>query len=224
MLNSVRQDASLMHVIDDAQSEFRTVLSALYESQGCLTRSQYAAYLGMQTHLTRSVQKYFLRIAAHPAVMKRAGLRRFVMKFAVEEAPHYRIAMKDLEALGEPLCEVPFAVELWHAYFSSIVDARPFVRLGAACYLENVAGKSSDVIERLFAGSTYLRPNNMRFFLIHKHETDKLDHGNMILDALRQANLRTSHWADLAEGAAKARILYKMMMDWALSSDSPKVS
>ena len=206
------QDQELLALVQECQAEFRSVLSGVLERQGGLTKVQYVNYLSMQVHLTKRVQKYFYSAAAHPSVQGRKALRSFLLKFGTEEAPHFRIALHDLKDLGESLAPITFPVELWHAYFGRVVETRPFLRLGAACYLENLAGTSGDVIDALFKGSLYLRPSNMRFFLIHKHETTKLDHGNLILKVMREADLGEKEWADLVEGARKAAVLYTMMV------------
>lgn len=209
-------ERELESLIEKSQGEFKGKLEALLRAQGGLTRDQYVSYLSMQYHLTKHVQKYFFLIAAHPAVMKRPNLRKFALKFGVDEAPHYRIASKDLTALGEPLREKTFAVELWHVYFSSVVEKSPFLRLGAACFLENIAGASGSVIDALFRGSTFLTPACMRFFLIHKHESQSLDHGNMILNVIRESGLTEKEGRDLVEGARKAKLLYGLMVDESL--------
>lgn len=206
----------LMSMIEKAQEEFKERLDGVYKKQGKLTKKQYVSYLSMQVHLTRNVQRYFFLIGASPSVMTKPKLRKFVLNFGVEEAPHYKIALKDLRALGEPLEDKTFAVELWHAYFTSVVEKRPFLRLGAACFLENVAGKSGEVIDALFKGSEFLNPACLRFFLIHKHESQKLDHGNMILNVIREATLSEDEWKDLVEGAKKAGFLYGLMVNDAL--------
>jgi len=214
--SEMAREKPLLELIGSAQAGFRARLDGLHKTQGGLERAQYVAYLSMQVHLTRNVQKYFYRIAAHPDVTTVSSLRKFLLRFGTDEAPHYKIALKDLADLGEKCLPKPFTVELWHAYFEKILDRRPFLRLGAACYLENLAGTSGEAISTLFAHSPYLRPANMRFFLIHKHESDKLDHGNQILNEMRSAKLSDAQWADLASGAEKAHVLYTMMVDEAL--------
>jgi hypothetical protein len=170
----------------------------------------------MQVHLTRNVHRYFFLVAANPAVMKRPALRKFALKFGVDEAPHYKIAMNDLRALGDSLQSQTFAVELWHSYFKSVVEKRPFLRLGAACFLENVAGKAGNTIDSLFRASDFLKPACMKFFLIHKHESQKLDHGSLILNVMKEAKLNEKEGCDLLEGAKKAHFLYSLMVRDAL--------
>lgn len=194
--------------LEGERARFRALLAALVARGEGLRMAEYVGYLSMQVHLTRGVERYFFRACAHPDVMSRPRLREFLYRFGVEEAPHYAIALRDLADLGAECGPMPFGVELWHAYFGGVVDARPFLRLGAACYLENLAGASIAEIDSLFASSPFLRPGNTRFFVIHKHESDKLDHGNEILRAMAEAGLTADHWADLVQGARNAAAIY----------------
>jgi hypothetical protein len=217
MMPDAQNAGSLLSVLELGRTDFKSKVDKILHLQGGFSLAQYSAFLGMQVHLTKEVQRYFFRIAAHPDILSRTRLRSFAINFGIEEAPHYEIAIKDIEELGQSLCAIPFWVEAWHAYFFSIVDARPFVRLGAACFLENVATTSSVSIEVLLKGTRFLTPKNTRFIAIHKHESTNLNHGEQILEEMEAANLIECHWADLTEGAEKARILYGQMCDWAMN-------
>jgi hypothetical protein len=81
-----------------------------------------------------------MRAAALGDLARKKALRKFLFDFANEEELHYLVAAGDLARMGLPILAEPFDVTLWHAYFRSIVDERPFIRLGAACVLENLAG------------------------------------------------------------------------------------
>src|SRR5688572_11082014 len=129
----------LMDVITAAQEELAIVLGKALAS-GPLSVSQYQRYLSMQYHLTRGVQGYFLRAAAHDDLARRRRLRRFLFDFANEEELHYQVAEADLQRMGLPVLPLPLDVTLWHAHFGAVVDRWPFLRLGAACVLENIAG------------------------------------------------------------------------------------
>lgn len=113
---------------------------------------------------------------------------------------------------------VPIDVELWHAYFTSIVAERPFVRLGAATVLENISsGTAKPWVTRALQGP-FLNCENTKFLVLHQHET--LPHGVQILDAIAQAGLQPNHFDDLVEGARKGTVLYLRMAEWALKPDS----
>lgn len=204
----------LLGLVRRAQSLFRARLERLVDHEGGLTLERYARYLSMQFHLTRGVQRHFLAAAAHPDMARVRGLRHFLIRFAEEEEPHFALASKDLAALGREVLACPLDVELWWAYFDGVVGERPFLRLGATCVLENLGSGASEVITRMLRAADYLRPENSRFFRIHRHE--ELPHGDQILDALRAEDLTRAEVQDLERGAEVATVLYLRMVEWAL--------
>ena len=126
-------------IIAEAQSRFGQLLTRA-TGGGPLSRQQYHRFLSMQYHLTRGVQRYFMSAAAHPDLAGRKPLRKFLFDFANEEEQHYLVAAADLAEMGlEPLGQA-IDIALWHAFFESVVRDRPFIRLGAACILENISG------------------------------------------------------------------------------------
>lgn len=208
---------SLLSCITDAQDKFAELLQS-YLIHHETTVEQYVRYLSFQYHLTRDVQRYFMAIAAHPDLARRRNLRRFLVNFANEEELHYLVAASDLHKIGRVPLAIPFDVELWHIYFSSIVATRPFVRMGAATVLENISGGSAKQwVKKALTGS-FLTKDNTKFLVLHQHET--LPHGDQILDAVARANLEDQHYADLLEGARKGTILYLRMAEWALRPNS----
>jgi hypothetical protein len=203
-------------VVKAGQAEFRAYLEAA-EGDGGLSRERYVRYLSMQHHLTNGVQRHFFAAASHPDLAHRRQLRRFLVEFANEEELHYQIAAKDLEALGVEPLPPPLDVKLWWAYFDKVVHDRPFLRLGATCILENIAGTAGDVITRLFAAAPYLTPRNTRFFTIHRHD-ETLPHGDQILAALEAAGLDPRHFDDLQEGAETGLTIYLRLARWSLKA------
>ncbi len=109
-------------------------------------------------------------------------LREFLLAFGLEEEPHYRIALKDLENLGYELLPIPLDVKLWWKYFDSIIASRPFVRLGATCILENLGSGGRDIVKRMLHNATFINERTSRFIYIHLHE--ELPHGKQVVDAL----------------------------------------
>lgn len=204
----------ILSVVSQAQTQFRQKLERL-EATGGLTLEQYVRYLSMQFHLTKNVQRHFFRAASHPSLAT-TKLRDFLLAFGVEEELHYRIAQKDLENLGAELQPAPLDVQLWWAYFNSIIDSRPFVRLGATCILENLGSGSADIAKRLLQNAPFVSERTARFMQTHLHED--LPHGEQIMAALAASHLSLSDLSDLAEGAASGAILYLRMVDWALDS------
>ncbi|WP_043367477.1 iron-containing redox enzyme family protein [Belnapia sp. F-4-1] len=204
-------------VVKEAQERFAVLLRSYLEHHGT-TVDQYVRYLSFQYHLTRGVQRYFLAVAAHPDLAKRRKLRRFLTDFANEEELHYLVAASDLDALGLNPMPMPFDVELWHAYFTSIIAERPFVRLGAATVLENISdGPAKPWVVKALQGP-FLRRENTKFLVLHQHET--LPHGTQIMDAIAEAGLERRHFDDLVEGARKGAVLYLRMAEWAVRPDS----
>jgi hypothetical protein len=203
--------------IADAQRRFADLLACSLAQQPP-SRDQYARYLSFQYHLTRDVQFYFLAVAAHRDLARRRKLREFLYHFANEEELHYLVAAKDLASLGLAPMPVCIDVELWHAYFRSVVHERPFVRLGAAAILENIsAGPAREWVQKALRGD-FLDRANTKFIVLHQHET--LPHGAQIMEALAAADLEPRHVADLVEGAHKGTVLYLRMAEWALRSDA----
>jgi hypothetical protein len=220
--NGTREEADcgeLVRIVTVAQGLMRERLAAL-ERAGGLTLERYGRYLSMQYHLTKGVQRCFFAVAAHPDLRSMKALRQFLVRFAIEEEPHFQLAEKDLRNLGITEIPLPFDVELWHAYFRSTLEERPFLRLGATCVLENIAGRSQDLIDSLFRGAPYLDKRNTVFVSIHRHG-EELPHGDQILEAVRSARLLPHHVADLVEGAVKGATMYLRLVDWALT-DSPR--
>lgn len=206
----------ILNTIAKSQSIFRQKLELIQKSGG-LTLERYSRYLSMQYHLTRNVQRHFFAIASHSSLSNRPRLREFLITFGLEEEPHYRIAQKDLENLSQEILPISLDVQLWWAYFDSIIDSRPFVRLGATCILENLGSGGSDIVKRLLTNANFINERNSRFIQIHLHE--ELPHGDQIVDALQKAELSPEILKDLTEGAKTGAVLYLRMLDWVLGLD-----
>ena len=204
---------SLKDIIAAAQGLAGGKLS-LFAQGHQLSPRVYARYLSMQFHLTRGVQRYFLTAAAHEDLARRKPLRSFLCEFASEEELHFTLAENDARALGEPLEPMPFDVELWHAYFNQVTTQHPFVRLGAACVLENLSsGAVREPLHRLLA-APFLNRQNTHFIVLHQHEL--IPHGDQILEALMSAELEDQHILDLEEGARKGALFFLRFIDWTL--------
>lgn len=202
--------------VSAAQTELGRLLAQTMSSKG-LSVDLYRRYLSMQYHLTRGVQRYFLTAAADPALAKRRRLRRFLFEFANEEELHYLVAANDLHKLALELLPEPLDVTLWHSYFSQIVVARPFIRLGAACVLENISAGSARSFVQLALKAPFLTRENTKFLVLHQHET--LPHGEQIIAALAQANLEESQLSDVVLGARQGTVMYLRMAQWALDPE-----
>jgi hypothetical protein len=204
---------ALMQVIEVAQQQFAALLTRAMQGTA-LTVAQYQRYLSMQYHLTRGVQAYFLRAAAHRDLVRKKPLRKFLVDFANEEEQHYLVAANDLTRMGLPLLGEPFDVTLWHAYFRGIVDEHPFIRLGAACVLENISGGAARELTRRAMQAPFLKANNTKFLVLHQHEA--IPHGDQIVAALEAAMPTQAQIADLVLGAKQGMVLYLRMAEWAL--------
>lgn len=206
----------VLEIVEKAKSVFATQLQEL-ASRGGLSREMYIRYLTFQYHLTKGVQRHFLKVAGHPRLSGKAGLRSFLFKFGLEEEAHYKVAEIDLERMGEKPLSCPLDVSLWWAYFDQIVEHRPFVRLGATCVLENLGAGAGALGHRLLDEANFLTKSNTRFLTIHFHEL--LPHGDQIISALTSAPLEPLDLEELVEGANVGSILYLRMVAWATFTD-----
>jgi hypothetical protein len=203
----------LASLIERGQRRFAALLHT-YVPDGGGSLEQYARYLTMQFHLTRDVQTYFVAAAGHRDLARRRALRKFLVEFANEEELHYLVAANDLSALGLEVGPAPIDVVLWHSYFRGVVHERPFVRLGAACVLENISGGPAKGEVRRAMWAPFINRANSKFLVLHQHEI--LPHGDQILEALDRADLEERHLADLEFGASVAVVLYLRMAEWAV--------
>ncbi len=202
--------------VKNAQEIFCQKLYSIDKNKG-LTLEQYVRYLSMQYHLTRNVQKHFFLVASHSSLMNKPKLREFLIAFGLEEEPHYRIAQRDLEYLEQQLLPASLDVKLWWAYFDSIIESRPLVRLGATCILENLGSGASHIIKPLLLNSKFITDRTSRFVQIHLHE--ELPHGYQVINALQKAELSSEMLIDLKEGSEIGTILYLRMFDWVLGTE-----
>ncbi|MGQ0621191.1 MAG: iron-containing redox enzyme family protein [Panacagrimonas sp.] len=207
----------LTAVIERAQHEFAVLLSAALQG-GPLGLEVYVRFLSMQYHLTRGVQRYFIVAAAHADLARRKGLRRFLFEFANEEELHYLVAANDLRKLGRDPLPEPFDVTLWHAYFRPLVAERPFIRLGAACILENISAGAARPLVRQALSTPFLTRDNTKFLVLHQHET--LPHGEQMVQALVDGNLGPQQIEDVLDGARKGLVMYLRMAEWALNPET----
>jgi len=203
-------------VIDQAIAMFERQLLSLVDSGG-FTKEIYVRYLSMQYHLTKGVQVPFSLVAAHPSMVGKRKLRDFLYHFALEEEPHYELARKDIEALGEHVLDCPLDTALWWAFYREKVQSRPFLRLGATCVLENLGPGVKDMGRQLFADATFITPQCMTFFEIHFHEA--LPHGDQIIRALTSVRLSDEEIEDCRIGAILGATMYLRMVSWILRSD-----
>ena len=206
----------VLEIVEKAKGVFAAQLQEL-AARGGLSREMYVRYLTFQYHLTKGVQRHFLKVAGHPRLSGKAGLRNFLFKFGLEEEAHYKVAEIDLERMGEKPLPCPIDVSLWWAYFDQIVEHRPFVRLGATCVLENLGAGAGALGHRLLDEAPFLNKGNTRFLTIHFHEL--LPHGDQIINALTSAPLDPLDIEELIEGANIGSILYLRMAAWAIQSD-----
>lgn len=206
----------ILEIIEKAKDSFRAKLQSL-EAEGGMSRAAYLRYLSFQYHLTKGVQRHFLKVAAHPRLAHKNLLREFLFKFGLEEEPHYKVAEVDLERMGEKPLPCPLDVSLWWAYFDQIVEHRPFVRLGATCVLENLGAGAGALGHQLLERAPFPNKSNTRFLTIHFHEL--LPHGDQILEALENAPLDPLDITELVEGANIGSIMYLRLAQWALGQD-----
>ncbi|MCC6914188.1 MAG: iron-containing redox enzyme family protein [Rhodospirillaceae bacterium] len=199
--------------IAKAQVRFQKLLETGIAPSGT-TVDQYIRYLSMQYHLTKEVARYFMSCAAHPSMTRKKNLRKFLIHFAQEEELHYLVAARDIKALGRDVLPEPLDVRLWHLFFRSVVESRPFLRLGAACVLENISGGPAREATKQALRASFMTRENTKFLVLHQHEI--IPHGEQILAALANEPLEPGEVADLAKGAEIGEHLYLRAAAWAL--------
>lgn len=215
--------AGLKDVISGAQSDFQKLLEGVDQLHPSgISEAHYVRYLSMQFNLVRGVQVHFRRMAEHPAVRKYPNLSSFLSNFANEEEMHFKIAEVDIGKLGKSPLPAPIDVNLWWAFFDSVVERRPFVRLGATCVLENIAGPSDALITRMMAKAQFLNHENTRFLQVHRHQENA--HGDEILKMLGDLDLEKQHVTDIEEGAKVARKLFVRFVSWSFEFTHPQIS
>ena len=201
---------SVLDLIQKAQKVMRSLLVEM-EHSGGLTQDRYQRFLSMEYHLTKGVQRHFFALAAHEDMAQRRELRKFCIHMALEEEPHYAVAQKDLENLGLSVLPQPLDVALWWAYFDTVLLTQPFVRLGGTCILENIVEGSKDIMQKLIAQATYLKPENMQFLKLHMHES--LPHGAQVIQVLSHAQLNAQQLSDLCHGAQIATLVFLRLIE-----------
>jgi hypothetical protein len=211
---------TILEKIKTAQSLFREKLETIQKSGG-ISKEQYVRFLTMQYHLTKGVQKPFYQIAQQSPIGRKKGLRSWLIGFAQEEEFHFEIAKADLKELGQIPGEMPLDTYLWWKYFDSIIETKPFIRLGATCILENISDGSADVLDALIKKSDFLNPKNLRFLIIHRHGPN-LAHGQAIVQALSEADLNAEEIADVIHGCEVATVLYLRMAHWIVTGENLK--
>jgi hypothetical protein len=209
-----RTTQRLKDVVWEAQARLATRLEAFLGAR-VADKSLYRRYLSMQYHLSKGIQRDFMIAAAHSDLNKRRSLRAFLVEFANERELHYLVAANDLQMLGLDLLPEPLDATLWHAYFDNAVIERPFLRLGAACSVENIAGGRAQPLAKAALAAKFLNRDNTKFLVLH--EEQDMPRGEHILAALEAANLREHHISDLVLGAKQGAVFFLRMMDWVLN-------
>ena len=194
-------------VIQSAQKRFANVLTELHAeasgADGVMNLERYVRYLSFQYHLLRGVQRELFRVAAHPDLGVRRGLRDFLVAKASAEEFRFQEAADRVVGQGQGLVAAPLDVLLWHAYFDSRVDARPFLRLGACCLLERIENGAVESFRALFG--------ELPFHAAHSGPGEP-----QVFRQLASIELEPRHHQDLEEGAIHAATLYLRMLHWAL--------
>ena len=109
----------ILNAVKSAQDDFRELILASEIGNQGLEEAQYIRYLQMQYHLVRDVQKQFFAIAGQPSVFKKRKFSEFLLNFGVEEGPHFKMAERDLTALGAGVGEPPLDEINWFALMLS---------------------------------------------------------------------------------------------------------
>lgn len=215
-ITSERTRAELESEIGLAREGVRQILKRIIASGG-LTRERYIRFLSAHYHLTKGVHRTLFAIAAHPLLVNKPALRRFLVDRGAAQEPHYRLAEADLDALGaapEPEC---FDGEVWHAYFAQMLERRPLLRLGAGCVLEAIADGAQDLIEEAVAvaGDFDTVLAHRRFLTVQLFEAEPAE-AQPMFTMLSRSELEAVELEALIEGAHNGATLYLRILDHAL--------
>ena len=206
----------LKHVIAEAQSRYAALLESFVKTR-IADKAIYQRYLSMQYHLTKGIQRDFMLAAAHSDLNKRRTLRAFLVDFANERELHYLVAANDLHMLGLELLQEPLDATLWHTYFDKVVSERPFIRLGAACCVENISGGIARSWAKAALVAAFLNRDNTKFLALR--EDGGSPGGELVLAELDSTNLREHHMGDLVLGAKQGAVFYLRLMEWVLNEN-----
>lgn len=134
--------------------------------------------------------------------------RELFLHFDEEEAQHYKLALKDIQAFGEvPSEEAPDTVKAIDAFWESLQGRHHNGYLGMLYVYENIAkylqSEVEDCIKRLALGSKERR-------WLTAHAKEDLEHGQVIMDMLKN---HIEENPTIAVSAAKqANALWSTMM------------
>ncbi len=207
----------LHKVVTEAQGRFAVLLKTFLKTR-VADRVTYQRYLSMQYHLSKGIQRDFMLAAAHSDLNKRRTLRAFLVDFANERELHYLVAANDLHMLGLDLLPEPLDATLWHAYFDKVVSDRPFIRLGAACTVENISSGEAQPLAKAVLSAKFLNRDNTKFLALHDGEEEA--YGAQALAVMEATNLREHHISDLVLGAKQGAVFYLRLMEWVLDQGS----
>jgi hypothetical protein len=201
-------------VLATASNQLEELLASS-QKNGSINIDNYYRYLTMQYYLVKDVQVHFFRSAAHPALRHYVELRQFLINFAFAEEPGYEAARSDLEAMGKPVADCPLDMALWRLFFSAVIDAAPFVRLGATCLLQSLGEVASRHLQPLLMQSTFFSESNTKFLMLN-FETQPSKVATLF-DTISETNITSSEVRDLELGAKIGATLILRQMHWALA-------
>lgn len=209
----------LKSTIFEAQKILSNMLIELYQKAGRIEIDPYIRFLSMQYHLTKNVQKDMFSVAASPILANKKPLRDFLYRFGLEEESHYQLALNDLKCLGYSPLPIPLDVKLWKGYFSNICIDEPYIRLGATCVLETIAYGLSELILKILNESDKEIVSASKFLRIHLHTDDNMNHGEQVLECIKNSNLSFGDLEKLNKGAEEAKTVYLRMIYWVINGN-----
>jgi hypothetical protein len=192
---------TLREQIDRSLSEALTrVRDALDEALGNWPISQdaYVQYLSDQAYMVHDVCRQMLGVAAHPTMLRRPALRKFLIAFGLEEETHHRLAEADLKHLGAETRKPSLDAKLWFMYCASLVTDSPVRRIGFSVVLENSGKVIGPTVQAIFAKAPFLTDSNTRFVRAHLH--DDIPHGDQLLEAIDACEWTPEESAELVGG------------------------
>ena len=207
----------LQSAVAQAQNRYALLLQAFLTTK-VFDRATYQRYLSMHYHLSKGIQRDFMLAAAHSDLNKRRTLRAFLVDFANERELHYLVAANDLHMLGLDLLPEPLDATLWHAYFDKMLADRPFIRLGAACTVENISSGAAGPWTKTALAASFLNRDNTKYLALHAE--DETAYGAHALAVMEASNLREHHIGDLVLGAKQGAVFYLRLMEWVLNQSS----
>lgn len=196
-----------------AASELATKWFSYAEQPESFTRDSYTKFLSLHFHLCCGVARHLMLIASHHDLIHRARLRGFLIDFALQHEKDHILVESDLRHLGTRTMPTTLDIKLWWSYFNSIVEHRPFIRLGAAFTFEQAIFQMTPMLEKIQDQCSFITPRSSQYLGLLT-SPQYVERSQNLWEALQTSHLNVSQISDLQLGATECGILYQRMTHW----------